>query len=103
MHSVHKVCVVPSVKHAPSTETWAVLQKEDPLYAKLAVHWRLEAEKERKVYAVEGVAGGSRSLCTNAADVMTTCAAILERMIYARVSGKLIKRRCSSYGSWVLP
>lgn len=97
MHNVNKVCQVPSVQHAPSSETWAVLQKEDPLYAKLAVHWRLEAEKERKVYAVEGIAGGDRSLCTNAADAMTTCAAILERMIYARVGGRLIKRRCSAY------
>lgn len=83
---------VPSVSHSPSEETWEALKKEDPNYASLAVHWRLEAEKERAVYVVGGVAPDQRTLCTNAADVMTTCAAIAERMIYAKVSGKLLKR-----------
>jgi hypothetical protein len=67
------------------------------LYAGLAIHWRQEAEKERFVYAVGGVASDDRTLCTNAADVMTTCAAILERMIYAKIGGRLIRRQCESY------
>ncbi len=83
---------VPSVKHKPSETTWAQLREEDPNYASLAVHWRQEAEKERVVYVVGGVANGDRTLTTNAADVMTTCAAIMERMIYAKVGGKLLRR-----------
>lgn len=83
---------IPSVSHAPTEDTWAALRKEDPNYASLAVHWRLEAEKERSVYVLGGVAGSDRTLCTNAADVMTTCAAIAERMIYAKIGGKLLKR-----------
>jgi hypothetical protein len=91
---------VPSVKHAPSETTWEVLKQEDPLYAGLAIHWRREAEKERFVYVVGGVAPEERTLCTNAADVMTTCAAILERMIYAKISGKLHRRQCRDYGHY---
>lgn len=83
---------VPSVRHTPSEDTWEALRKEDPNYASLAVHWRQEAEKERAVYVLGGVASGDRTLSTNAADVMTTCAAIAERMIYARVGGKLLRR-----------
>ena len=44
---------VPSVSHSPSEDTWEALRKEDPNYASLAVHWRLEAEKERAVYIWE--------------------------------------------------
>ena len=83
---------VPSVSHSPSEDTWEALRKEDPNYASLAVHWRLEAEKERAVYIVGGIGNDDRTLCTNAADVMTTCAAIAERMIYAKIGGKLLKR-----------
>lgn len=83
---------VPSVSHEPTEDTWEALRKEDPNYASLAVHWRLEAEKERAVYVVGGIGSSDRTLCTNAADVMTTCAAIAERMIYAKVGGKLLKR-----------
>lgn len=83
---------VPSVRHTPSDETWETLRKEDPNYASLAIHWRREAEKERSVYVLGGVAPEGRTLCTNAADVMTTCAAIAERMIYAKVGGKLLRR-----------
>lgn len=83
---------VPSVSHTPSEDTWEALRKEDPNYASLAVHWRLEAEKERAVYIVGGIGSSDRTLCTNAADVMTTCAAIAERMIYAKIGGKLLKR-----------
>lgn len=83
---------VPSVRHMPSDETWATLRNEDPNYASLAIHWRREAEKERSVYVLGGVAPEGRTLCTNAADVMTTCAAIAERMIYAKVGGKLLRR-----------
>lgn len=83
---------VPSVSHQPSEETWEALRNEDPNYASLAVHWRLEAEKERAVYILGGIASEDRTLCTNAADVMTTCAAIAERMIYAKIGGKLLKR-----------
>lgn len=88
---------VPSVRHTPSDDTWETLKKEDPNYASLAVHWRLEAEKERSVYVVGGLSPEGRTLCTNAADVMTTCAAIAERMIYAKVGGKLLKRPGYSY------
>ncbi len=88
---------VPSVRHTPSDDTWETLKKEDPNYASLAVHWRLEAEKERSVYVLGGLAPEGRTLCTNAADVMTTCAAIAERMIYAKVGGKLLKRPGNSY------
>lgn len=88
------VSKVPSVKHEPSEVTWETLRQEDPAYAKLAVHWRLEAERERYVYAIDGVAGGDRTLCTNAADVATTCAALLERMIYAKINGVLCRRSC---------
>lgn len=88
----NNVYKVPSVKHCPSEETWDALRREDPNYASLAVHWRREAEKERSVYVLGGVGGEDRTLCTNAADVMTTCAAIAERMIYAKVSGKLLRR-----------
>lgn len=88
---------VPSVSHKPSDDTWETLKKEDPNYASLAVHWRLEAEKERSVYILGGLAPEGRTLCTNAADVMTTCAAIAERMIYAKVGGKLLKRPGNSY------
>lgn len=91
MH-VGKVYKVPSVQHAPSEETWEQLRNEDPNYASLAVHWRREAEKERAVYILGGLASEERTLCTNAADVMTTCAAIAERMIYAKIGGKLLKR-----------
>jgi len=56
------------------------------------VHWRREAERERSVYVVGGIAPEGRDLCTNSADVLTTCAAIAERMIYAKVSGRLLKR-----------
>jgi len=91
MHA-SRVYKVPSVRHSPSEETWDALKNEDPKYASLAVHWRREAEKERAVYVLGGLAGEDRTLCTNAADVMTTCAAIAERMIYAKVSGKLLKR-----------
>ncbi len=94
---VHRV---PSVSHAPSDDTWETLKKEDPNYASLAVHWRLEAEKERVVYVVGGLAPAGRTLCTNAADVMTTCAAIAERMIYAKVGGKLLKRAGQNYGHY---
>lgn len=83
---------VPSVRHEPSEETWEALRNEDPSYASLAIHWRREAEKERSVYVVGGLAPEGRDLCTNAADVLTTCAAIAERMIYAKVNGKLLKR-----------
>lgn len=83
---------VPSVRHSPSEDTWEQLRDEDPNYASLAVHWRREAEKERVVYVVGGVSDEGRSLATNAADVMTTCAAIMERMIYAKVGGKLLRR-----------
>jgi len=98
--SVHGVCKVPSVKHRPSESSWEVLRQEDPSYAGLAINWRWEVEKERAVYVVEGVAGGERTLKTNAADVMTTCAAILERMIYAKIGGNLQRRRCLSYGHY---
>jgi len=91
---------VPSVKHSPSETTWEALKAEDPMYAGLAIHWRQEAEKERYVYAIGGVGPEGRTLCTNDADVMTTCAAILERMIYAKVSGRLIKRQCKGYGHY---
>ncbi len=94
------MCKVASVKHAPSESTWETLRREDPEYAGLAIHWRWEEEKERSVYVVEGVAGDGRKLKTNAADVMTTCAAILERMIYAKISGELIRRPCRSYGHY---
>lgn len=94
MHSACGVSKVPSVKHSPDEVTWETLRTEDPMYAKLAVHWRLEAEKERFVYAIDGVAGGDRTLCTNAADVATTCAALLERMIYAKINGVLCRRSC---------
>lgn len=83
---------VPSVSHHPSDDTWDTLKREDPNYASLAVHWRREAEKERVVYVVGGVADEKRTLTTNAADVMTTCAAIMERMIYAKVGGRLLRR-----------
>jgi len=86
------VCKVPSVRHTPSEETWDALRNEDPSYASLAIHWRREAEKERSVYVLGGVVPEGRTLCTNAADVMTTCAAIAERMIYAKVGGKLLRR-----------
>ena len=46
---------VPSVSHTPSEDTWEALRKEDPNYASLAVHWRLEAEKVRAVYVVGGI------------------------------------------------
>lgn len=93
MHnSVNKVYKVPSVRHCPSEDTWAALKSEDPNYASLAVHWRREAEKERSVYVLGGVGSENRTLCTNAADVMTTCAAIAERMIYAKINGVLHKR-----------
>lgn len=50
------------------------------------------------MYIVEGVCpSDSRTLKTNAADAMTTCAAILERMIYAKVGGKLLRRQCLPY------
>jgi hypothetical protein len=49
-------------------------------------------EKERVVYVLGGVGNEDRTLCTNAADVMTTCAAIAERMIYAKISGNLYRR-----------
>ncbi len=97
MDEPHVIYKVPSVKHAPSDTTWEVLKQEDPVYAGLAIHWRQEAEKERFVYAVGGVSSDGRTLCTNDADVMTTCAAILERMIYAKVSGRLIRRQCMDY------
>lgn len=80
------------MRHVPGEDTWAKLRAEDPMYAKLAVSWRLEAEKERKVYVVGGLGAPDRKLCTNAADVMTTCTAIAERMIYARIGGRLLKR-----------
>lgn len=83
---------IPSVRHCPSEDTWKALRSEDPQYASLAVHWRREAEKERSVYVLGGVASEKRTLCTNAADVMTTCAAIAERMIYAKINGVLHKR-----------
>jgi len=83
---------VPSVKHVPTQDSWDALRAEDPQYASLAVHWRREAEKERAVYVLGGVGNEARTLCTNAADVMTTCTAIVERMIYARINGKLYKR-----------
>lgn len=92
MHASNVVYKVPSVQHAPSEETWEALRNEDPSYASLAVHWRREAEKERSVYVLGGVAGEGRTLCTNAADVMTTCAAIAERMIYAKINGVLHRR-----------
>lgn len=94
MDDPHGIAKIPSVCHKPSESTWETLRAEDPRYAGLAVHWRREAEKERFVYAVEGVAGGDRTLCTNSADVLTTCAAITERMIYAKISGRLIRRAC---------
>jgi len=93
----HVIYKVPSVKHTPSEFTWEELRKESPRYAGLAIHWRQEAEKERFVYAVGGVSPNDRTLCTNAADVMTTCAAILERMIYAKIGGELIRRQMESY------
>lgn len=83
---------VPSVKHEPGEDTWEALRNEDPSYASLAVHWRREAEKERSVYIVGGISPEGRDLCTNSADMLTTCAAIAERMIYAKVGGKLLKR-----------
>lgn len=86
------IYVVPSVSHTPETTTWEVLRNEDPSYASLAIHWRREAVKERQVYIVGGLGGEDRTLCTNDADVMTTCAAIMERMIYAKIGGKLVKR-----------
>ncbi len=92
MHTSNAVYKVPSVCHEPDEATWAALRAEDPQYASLAVHWRREAEKERVVYVVGGVASEDRTLCTNAADVMTTCAAIAERMIYAKISGVLYRR-----------
>ncbi len=81
-----------SVKHSPSRDTWEALANEDPNYASLAIHWRREAVKERFVYIVGGLAPEDRTLCTNDADVMTTCAAIAERMIYAKINGRLVKR-----------
>ncbi len=96
--SENGVVVVPSVKHKPSEDTWEVLKKEDPVYAGLAIHWRREDVKERRVYVVEGVCpSDERKLKTNDADVMTTCSAILERMIYAKIGGKLLKRPCREY------
>lgn len=93
MHDcVNKVYKVPSVRHCPSEDTWEALRNEDPCYASLAVHWRREAERERSVYILGGIGGEDRTLCTNAADVMTTCAAIAERMIYAKINGVLHKR-----------
>lgn len=53
--------------------------------------------KERRAYVVEGVAPDGRTLTTNSADCMTTAAAILERMIYAKVNGKLLRRQGESY------
>ncbi len=97
MDEPHEVYKVPSVHHVPSDESWDTLRKEDPRYAGLAIHWRLEAEKERCVHAIGGVGAPDRTLCTNAADVYTTCTAILERMIYAKVSGRLIRRRMETY------
>lgn len=92
MHTSNVVYKVPSVRHCPSEDTWKALRSEDPNYASLAVHWRREAEKERTVYVLGGIGNEDRTLCTNAADVMTTCAAIAERMIYAKVSGRLLRR-----------
>ncbi len=48
--------------------------------------------KERCVYIVGGLGSEDRTLCTNDADAMTTCAAIMERMIYAKIGGRLVKR-----------
>lgn len=97
MDEPHLIYKVPSVSHAPSEFTWETLKQESPRYAGLAIHWRQEAEKERFVYAVGGISPNDRTLCTNAADVMTTCAAILERMIYAKIGGGLIRRQMESY------
>jgi len=83
---------LPSVSHSPSAETWEALRNEDPNYASLAIHWRREAVKERFVHIVGGLGNENRTLCTNNADVLTTCAAIAERMIYAKIGGVLVKR-----------
>lgn len=97
MHDSNVVYKIPSVNHIPSDETWETLRREDPKYASLAVHWRREAVKERSVYVLGGVGGEDRTLCTNAADVMTTCAAIAERMIYAKINGRLLRRPGHAY------
>nr|WKV34134.1 MAG: RNA-dependent RNA polymerase [Riboviria sp.] len=77
--------------------SWKTINREDPQYASLAVCWRQEEDRQRKVYVVEGLAPGERTLATNDRDVMTTCTAILERMIYAKINGVLVKRQCKSY------
>lgn len=100
MDDPHVVYKVPSVSHCPEETTWETLRQEDPRYAGLAIHWRQEAEKERFVHIVGGIGGEDRTLCTNAADVMTTCAAILERMIYAKVNGRLIRRQMEGYAHY---
>lgn len=68
------------------------ISNEDVKYASLAINWRLDNVKTRQVYVLEGIGAGDRTLCTNAADVMTTCAAILERMIYAKRGLRLDRR-----------
>lgn len=89
--------MVDSIRHRPSDMAWETIRKEDPQYASLAVCWRQEEDRQRKVYVVEGLAPGERTLATNDRDVMTTCTAILERMIYAKINGVLVKRQSKPY------
>jgi hypothetical protein len=90
--------VIESVLHEPTKETWEKIKAEDPKYAQLAISWRLEAAKERRrMFVIEGAGPEDRKLQTNGEGCLTTATAILERMIYARVNGHLIKRQCKPY------
>jgi len=94
---VSGIALLGAVSHSPDQDTWDRIQQEDPRYAQLAINWRKEVARERKVYVVEGLSPEGRTLTTNDADCLTTAAAILERMIYAKINGTLIKRQGKAY------
>lgn len=88
-----------AVSHEPDQSSWDLLSKSSD-YAVLAINWRKEVARERKVYVVEGLSPEGRSLATNDADCMTTAAAILERMIFAKIGSKLVKRQMKPYNHY---